>query len=133
MLHINPNFAVLEGINGYTETSNGYKNYFHTEGKRFLRDLAKEVGIPEGTYDIRSNKGGMAVSGEVILHSDRLYVKLHESAIRPGLEVLFRSCLSRGDYTGGQNFYASLPLVFNLSTEREELVHRLRRLGGYTE
>lgn len=131
MLQINPQLAVLEGINAYTESGAAFKDYFHLEGKKFLHNLAKAIGAPAGTFDIRSNKGGMAVSGEVILHTDTLYVQLYESAIRPGVEVLFRSCRGRSDYTGGQNFYASLPLVFNLSTEREDLVRRLKALGGY--
>lgn len=131
MLHIKPQLAAMKGINAYSENGALDKEYFHVEGKKFLRDLAKEIGIPSGEYDIRSNKGGMAVSGEVTLHADRLYVQLYESAIAPGVSILFRSCKSRGDYTGGQNFHESLPFLFTSSLERAEFVARLRSLGGY--
>jgi hypothetical protein len=131
MLHIKPQLAALEGVNAYSDAGATAKDYFHLEGKKFLRDLAKEIGIPAGTFDIRSNKGGIAVSGEVTLHSDTLYVQLHESAMRPGIDILFRSCKGRGDYTGNQNFSASLPLLFTSTLERDEFVTRLARLGGY--
>ncbi len=131
MLHIKPQLAALEGVNAYSDAGAASKDYFHLEGKKFLRDLAKEVGIPAGTFDVRSNKGGIAVSGEVTLHSDTLYVQLSESCMRPGIDILFRSCKGRGDYSGGQNFYASLPLLFTSTLERDEFVHRLAKLGDY--
>lgn len=129
MLTIKPQLAALEDINGYSEAGAIAKDYYHLEGKKFLRDLAKEIGIPAGTFDVRSNKAGMAVSGEVTLHSDTIYVQLHDG--RKGIEILFRSCKGRGDYSGGQNFYASLPLLFQYVHERERFVERLQALGGY--
>ena len=131
MLTINPQFAALRDMNGYTSDSALDKEYFHVEGKKFLKDLAREIGIPDGSYDIRSNKGGAAVSGEVTLHADHLYVQLSEQIGRNGVTILFRSCKNRGDYTGGQNFYESLPLLEMSTLETNEFVMRLRSLGGY--
>lgn len=131
MLHIKPQLAGLERVNAYSDAGATSKDYFHLEGKKFLRDLAKEIGIPAGTFDVRSNMGGIAVSGEVILHSETLYVQLYESCMRPGIEILFRSCKGRSDYTGGRNFNASLPLLFTSTLERQQFVDRLTTLGGF--
>lgn len=131
MLNIKPQFAALEGINAYSEAGAVSKDYMHIEGKKFLRDLAKEVGIPAGTFDVRSNKAGMAVSGEVTLHSDRLYIQLSEASFRPGLELLYRTCKGRGDYTGGGNNYKSVPLLFAYTDERDRFIQQLAEMGGY--
>jgi len=56
---------------------------------------------------VRSNMGGIAVSGEVWLHAAHLFVQLSESCVQsPGVEVLYRSCSRRGDCTGGVNQWA---------------------------
>jgi hypothetical protein len=34
-----------------------------------------------GDYDLRSNEAGLAVSGEITLHADRLYVQVSQSAM----------------------------------------------------
>ena len=92
-------------INGYSEDAHCAKQAFHAEGKRFLKKVADALGLEKDSYDVRSNQGGMAVSGEVTLHSDTLYVQLYESATSRGVSVLYRSCASRKDYSGGQNHF----------------------------
>ena len=74
---------------------------YHRLGKQVLRAIAKEMGLQSGTYDIRSNLGGTAVAGEVTLHSDNIYIQFCEPM--NGLEVLYRSCNGRKDYSGGRN------------------------------
>jgi hypothetical protein len=74
---------------------------YHRLGKRVLKAVAAEMGLPSGTYDIRSNLGGTAVAGEITLHGEHLYIQLCEAM--GGLEVLYRSCKGRKDYTGGGN------------------------------
>jgi hypothetical protein len=37
------------------------KHLFHREAKKRLQALATALGLPRHTYDIRSNKGGIAV------------------------------------------------------------------------
>lgn len=130
MLIINQTFAQLSDINCYSDEGNARKNMFHGEGKLFLKRLAKELNLAAGTYDIRSNIGGMAVSGEVTLHSDTLYVQLSESCMARGVSVLFRSCKHRGDYTGGQNFHTDMAHLASLSSNRTAWVERLKKLGG---
>src|SRR5262249_9600429 len=43
------------------------KEVFHQCGKALLRRIAQDVGSGKGDYDLRSNKGGIAVSGDITL------------------------------------------------------------------
>jgi len=80
------------------------KRLFHLRGTKLLKQIAIDLGLPEGSYEVRSNKGGIAVSGEVTLHGDTLYVQLSQSVLGIGRQdVLFRTCKGRRDYTGGRN------------------------------
>ena len=76
---------------------------YHALGKRVLKAVAAELGLQSGSYDIRSNLGGTAVAGEITLHTDRIYIQLCEAM--NGLEVLYRSCVGRKDYSGGGNHW----------------------------
>jgi hypothetical protein len=78
------------------------KKAFHFEGAKFLRGLAAELGLPKGSYHVRSNKGGAAVSGEITLHHQRLYLWIEESFTRKVI-LTYRSCEGFRDYTGGPN------------------------------
>lgn len=79
--------------------------------RRQLKKLAEALGLKPGGYDLRSNKGGTAVSGEVTLHADRLYVQACQPATGSNTGILFRSCEGRSDYVGGPNHLASLDLL----------------------
>ena len=84
---------------------------FHREARRRLLELAGALGLEPGDYDLRSNAGGIAVSGEATLHGDRLYVQASQPATRADTGILFRTCEGRRDYTGGHNNFASLDLL----------------------
>lgn len=86
------------------------KEQFHTVGRTRLRQLAKALGLEKGAYDLRSNKGGNAVSGEVTLHSDELYVQISQPFASPH-GILIRTCEGRNDYTGGHNHFAPLAML----------------------
>ena len=102
-MKIDPSLLAMRDINGYTDSDHARKTQFHRRGAAFLRDLAAAIGLEKGTFDVRSNKGGPAVSGEVTLHADKLYVQLSESFPGPGIGILYRSCNGRKDYSGGRN------------------------------
>src|SRR5437868_566462 len=87
------------------------KRLFHIHAERQLRKLADALGLKPDAYDLRSNEGGIAVSGEVILHSDRLYVDASQPATGADTGVMFRSCEGRRDYAGDRNHFASLDLL----------------------
>lgn len=81
---------------------------YHRLGKSILKAIAKELGLQSGTYDIRSNLGGTAVTGEVTLHGEHVYIQLCESG------VMYRSCKGRKDYSGGYNNWMQVEELGNL-------------------
>lgn len=70
------------------------------KGRAVLRRLVKDIGFEKGTYEIHVNRGGSAVSGEVILHHEHLYVQLSGFGHDAGFA---RRCKGRKDYVGGVN------------------------------
>ena len=89
----------------------GAKRLFHRHARRQLRLLADALGLAPGAYDLRSNRGGIAVSGEITMHSETIYVQACQPATGHDSGVMFRTCQGRKDYTGGRNNFASLDLL----------------------
>ncbi len=89
------------------------KRSFHGTVQSRLRVLAIiELQLEPSTFDVRSNKGGIAVSGEITLHHEHVYVQVSQPCggnIDTG--ILIRTCNGRRDYTGGANHFASLTLL----------------------
>ncbi|MGY3581782.1 alpha/beta hydrolase [Bradyrhizobium sp. USDA 4350] len=83
------------------------KQAFHRTARARLKALAEVLELPEGSYDLRSNKAGIAVSGDVTLHHDKLYIQASQSAMvaenGAAHGLLVRTCKGRKDYTGGRN------------------------------
>jgi hypothetical protein len=65
--------------------------------------IAKELALPKQSFDIRVNLAGPAVSGDITLHSDTLYVQFSQSCIARSHGFYYRSCKGRKDYMGGTN------------------------------
>jgi hypothetical protein len=90
--------ASLGSMNlGYTDL----KPEFHQKAKKVLRYVAEQLGLKKGEFNIRSNMGGIAVSGEVALHANDIYIQM--DAWNMGGKFMFRSCKGQRDYTGGPN------------------------------
>lgn len=89
----------------------GQKRSFHATARSRLRALAAALHLPNGSYDVRSNQGGIAVSGEITLHHDEIYVQVAQSMIADDTGILIRSCRGRKDFTGGPNTFAPLWLL----------------------
>ncbi len=96
-------------------TSCSYEPYqkrrFHAAARARLRRLAAELGFPHASFDLRSNQGGIAVSGEITLHHARVYVQVCQPATRADSGILIRTCDGRRDYTGGRNHFAPLSML----------------------
>ncbi|HEU0156614.1 MAG TPA: hypothetical protein VFQ82_11140 [Stellaceae bacterium] len=101
------------------------KRRFHTNARRRLLKLAAALGLSPCSFDLRSNAGGIAVSGEVTLHADRLYMQVSQPATGSDTGILFRSCEGRRDYVGGVNNFASLDLLHDPAA----LARRIRLAG----
>ena len=87
------------------------KRSFHAIGRKRLKALAAELGLAPSSFEVRSNAGGVAVSGEVTLHGEHLYVQISQPATGADSGILIRTCKDRKDYTGGPNNFAPLALL----------------------
>lgn len=101
---------VTNSINAF---GNGYnydaKTKFHMDGKKFLKQYATDIlKLDPSTYEVRSCLGGDAVLGEVILHADNIYIQICQPCFDRTVNVMFRTCKNRTDYTGGSNNWCHL-------------------------
>lgn len=93
----------------YSDEGDARKKSMHRDGKKLLQKIASAIGLAKGEYDIRSNMGSIAVSGEVTMHGEKVYVQMYESCVgNGGLDLLYRACNGRKDYSGGRNNTISL-------------------------
>jgi hypothetical protein len=90
------------------------KRRFHSVARARLRRLAAALGFPPTSFDLRSNQGGIAVSGEITLHHECVYVQVCQPATRADTGILIRSCKGRRDYTGGRNHFTPLAMLDNM-------------------
>jgi len=87
------------------------KKEFHRIAKRQLKKLADAIGWAKGEYDLRSNNGSIAVSGEITLHHEDLYIQASQGFGGGATGLMIRTCEGRNDYTGGHNHFASLSML----------------------
>ena len=82
------------------------KREFLKTARAFLKRYAREVlKLDPAAYDLRVNKGGIAVSGEVTLHSENLYISIEAGCFQG--RFMWRTCAGRKDYTGGMNHWTT--------------------------
>jgi hypothetical protein len=98
------------------------KRLFHRRARSQLRRLATALGLAPGSYDLRSKPAGIAVSGEITLHADSLYVQVSQSAMGNANSILFRTCKGRKDYVCRPNNFVPLDLL----NRPEELAQRIQ-------
>ncbi len=103
------------------------KRRFHTTARTRLRQLATALRLRACSFDLRSNKGGVAVSGEVTLHQERVYIQVSQPAFGGEASggVLIRTCRGRRDYVGGLNHFVSLTMLDDI----DALSDRVRRIA----
>ena len=99
------------------------KRLFHSEGRAAMRRLAEALGLETGAFDLRSNKAGPAVSGEITLHGETLWVQLSLGPFGPDREVCFRKVRDRHDHIGERNCWASVREL----VEPDRFAARIRR------
>lgn len=104
----------------YDETA---KRTFHREARVAMRSLADALALPDGSFDIRSNKAGPAVSGEITLHGEDVWVCLSLGPYGPDKEILYRKVRGRDDHVGGRNHWASVRDLL----QPDRFAQRLRR------
>ena len=100
------------------------RDYFLKEewlrgGKLILKKLAKILELPKDSYEIRINKGGGAVSGDVILHGENVYINLSQFCNKT--LFMWRYCKGMKDYSGGVNRWESWNSLLNLEKFAEKI------------
>lgn len=105
------------------------KRCFHANARTRLRRLALLLRLPAGSFDLRSSPGGIAISGEVTLHHEAVYIQVSQSALGDSHGILIRTCRGRRDFTGGPNNFAPLALLDDL----DALAERVRRMMTGTD
>lgn len=60
------------------------KRRFHSIARSRLKKLAAELALSVGTYHICSNKAGIAVSGEITLHHEQVYLQVGQFGLGSG-------------------------------------------------
>jgi hypothetical protein len=108
------------------------KRRFHTTARSRLKKLAAELALPSGSFDLRSNKAGIAVSDEITLHHDRVYIQVGQFGMSSGHGILIRTCKGRKDYTGGPNHPVALTMLDDIPVTGA-MVPRLKALGLISE
>jgi hypothetical protein len=89
-----------------------------------LTHLAVRLEFAPGSYNLRLTFGGIAVSGEITLHHDAVYIQVCQPATRCDTGILIRTCHGRDDFCGGTNYFEPLRLLDDLSA----LATRVRRV-----
>ena len=88
------------------------KQEFARLGKKLAKFIAKSLGLPKGSYTVRWNAGGDAVSGDVILHAEHLYINFGQSCL--GNQFMYRWCQDQQDFTGGRNRWMNWTELLNI-------------------
>ena len=99
------------------------KDLFHADGRRAMQKLATALALSDSSYSIRSNRSGPAVSGEITLHGEEVWVQLSLGALGPDYEVSFRRVTGRDDYASDRRRFATIRELLN----PERFAERLRR------
>lgn len=105
-----------------------HKRQFHRRAKQRLKELATRLGLQTRDYDLRSNLAGIAVSGEITLHAEHLYVQASQSAM--GAILMYRTCKGRRDYVGGHNQFVPLQHLDDVPTLANRLKQFLTTTGA---
>lgn len=104
------------------------KRRFHNVARKHLRNVATKVlKLDKLDYDLRSNKAGQAVSGEITLHTDSLYIQVSSPWLGSpeNVAVLVRNCDSRKDYCGKRNHFCAAQVLEDPPAFEEWLSRRM--------
>jgi hypothetical protein len=105
------------------------KTAFRRAARNRLKTLAGAMGWSADSYDLRSNLAGIAVSGEITLHHDTVYIQVSQSALGCAHGILIRGCEGRRDYSGGPNHHAPLSLLDDNHPDCRRSFAELEELG----
>lgn len=103
------------------------KKRFHRQSEVVLRRLAGLLGYEANDYELRHNQGGIAVSGEITLHSDELYVMFSQLPAGLNDKFLWRVCSHRKDFIGRTNLFAPWTVLRDLEKTAATMKNEVKR------
>jgi len=106
--------ATKTDINGYSDETAKEKEEFLSLCRSYAKMIVKELGLIPSQYDLRTNRAGVACSGDVHLHTDTLYVAFEQTSICREFGFMYRSVTGRRDFTGGQNRWMKWENLINV-------------------
>ena len=106
-----------------------HKQTISKMGKAALRKVAEAMGLSKADYRVDYNPGGIAVTGEVMLHTDFVYVQICHGFGHSPVTILIRACKGRKDYCGLDNNYLSVHALENPKGMAETLMDLARSRG----
>ncbi len=101
--------------------NDGLKYMFHAQAQQVLMKLAAQLGYTRGQYDLKSNRGGPAVSGEVTLRADKFYICFGQFYGACAGMFMWRTCKGLKDKTGGHNRWVHYSKLKNLVSLAEDI------------
>jgi len=118
--------ALVKTDLGYNDEG---KREFHDKASGILYSLAQALGYTADQFEVRHNQGGIAVSGEITLHSDTLYVQLSQTCLGPNYGFMWRTCSGRKDYTGHANQWAKWDELLDVDKLAEKMKAAVARIN----
>lgn len=84
---------------------------FHKKYENLMYYIARALQLKEDKYDIRHNMGIGNTFGYVLLHTDKLYVRVGQLSKEYGIELMYKSCRDRNDQVGGKMKYLNVDML----------------------
>jgi hypothetical protein len=85
--------------------------------RRLARYIAEQLNLPKGDFEIRVNRGGIAVPADVYLHTTKVYMNFAPSCC--GRTFYWRTCDGLKDYgCAMKHFNRSLPMFVTMHDVR---------------
>ena len=119
----------VRNLNAYNGSEQ--KDAFHRAARAFLKKVAAALQLPSGSFDIRTNEGGIAVAGETHLHGETINAWLSNGAFGGETYLLYRSCNGRKDHSGGANHTVDIKDLCDERAQSQVLtdMHRVSQAG----
>ena len=115
-------------INAYSDEGAKRKEKFMEGCEAIAYKLADLMGLPKGSYEVRWNAAGIACSGDVHLHGERIYVALEQGALSRDMGFYYRNCNGKKDYCGGRNCWVKWERLLNLPALATEMERECEKL-----
>jgi hypothetical protein len=119
------NPALIKEFVEVAAADTGYgKSRFLALGRQMARQIAKDLQLPQGSFEVKGHWAGDGTPGEVTLHTEKLYLDFVRNPV-VGHKFMYRRCNGRKDFVGKGNNWA---LYSELQVDYPRLLSTFRAL-----